>query len=340
MPRVSVVCASYNHEQYVRAAIDSVLTQSFGDFELIVVDDGSADGTVAAIRAVADPRLSVATLPRNVGACIALNHAVLRAQGEYVAVLNSDDLFLPGKLERQVAFLDAQPDIGAVFSPAVLIGEDGEPFTGEGHKDSVLLSAENRTRHGWLRSLFYDGNSLCHPSVLIRRRIYKEIGPYNPGMAQLPDLEFWVRMLMRHQIHVLAEPLVAFRIRANQMNASAARPEVLARDAWEQLRVFEQYLALTPTEFEQVFPEAAGRNRELPVGWRLGRLALDLPRPAAVMFGLNAIYDALRQIRDPARIREFIALSGAYDPFAVTAPVSPDRLLAAPVMPPPARPVQ
>ena len=147
--------------------------------------------------------------------------------------------------------------------------------------------------------------------------------------------KFWVRLLLRHEIHVLAEPLVAFRIRANQMNASAARPEVLARDAWEQLRVFEQYLALSPAEFEQVFLEAAGRNRELPVGWRLGRLALDLPRPAAVMFGLEAIYDALRRIRDPARIREFIALSGAYDPFAVTAPVSPDRLLAAPVMPPP-----
>jgi glycosyltransferase involved in cell wall biosynthesis len=335
MPRVSVVCASFNHEKYVRAAIDSVLTQSFGDFELIVIDDCSADGTVAALRAVADPRLSVAVLPRNLGACIALNHAVHRARGEYVAVLNSDDLFLPGRLERQVAFLDAQPNVGAVFTPAVLIGEDGEPHDGEGHKDSILLRAENRTRHEWLRWMFYNGNALCHPSVLLRRSIYQQIGPYNPALAQLPDLEFWVRLLLHYEIHVLAEPLVAFRIRANQMNASAARPEVLARDAWEQLRVLEQYLALSPAEFEQVFPEAAERQRELPVGWRLGRLALNVPRPAAMLFGLNSMYEALRQIRDPVRIREFIALSGAFDPFAVTAPVSPDRALVAPSTPPP-----
>src|SRR5437667_69069 len=133
MPKVSVVCASFNHEKFVRDAIMSVLTQSFQDFELLITDDGSADDTVAAIRAIDDPRIALAAFPRNYGACIALNHAVARAKGQYVAVLNSDDLFLPGKLERQVAFLDAHPDIGAVFANQTFIGEDGKALGNEGH---------------------------------------------------------------------------------------------------------------------------------------------------------------------------------------------------------------
>lgn len=329
-PRVSVICASYNHERYVEAAIRSVLAQSFADFELIVVDDGSSDGTAARVASIADPRLSLHVLPRNEGACAAMNHAIRRARGEYVAVLNSDDLFLPGKLERQVAVLDAEPGVGAVFTHPTFIDERGAPLDDAKHKDTVLLRTRDQPRRAWLRQLFREGNCLCHPSVLIRRRVYDDVGLLEPAMAQLPDLDLWVRVLQRFEIRVLAEPYVAFRIRDNQANASAARPDVLVRDAFEQRLVLRRYLALPDDEVERVFPEAPAGDRGMPVAWRIGRLALELKRPAAVQFGLEAMFDALQGVVDPARHREFIAVSGTFDPLGTLAPLPPDRRLAPP----------
>src|SRR6267142_4516637 len=121
MPKISVVIASYNHEKYVRAAIESVLSQSFQDFEILVTDDGSVDRTVAEVRAITDPRLSLVALPHNGGACAAINASILRAAGEYVAILNSDDVFLPGKLERQVRYLDGNSGVAAVFTRPMFI---------------------------------------------------------------------------------------------------------------------------------------------------------------------------------------------------------------------------
>src|SRR5205085_10865699 len=167
------------------------------------------------------------------GACAAMNHAIRRARGEYVAVLNSDDVFLPGKLARQVAVLDAEPRVAAVFTHPTFIDERGAPLEDDAHKDTVLVRTRDQSRHEWLRQLFRTRNCLCHPSVLIRRRVYDEVGLLDPAMAQLPDLDLWVRVLLRHEIRVIAEPYVAFRIRDNQANASAARPDVLVRDAFE-----------------------------------------------------------------------------------------------------------
>ena len=100
-PRVSVVIASYRHAAYVRDCLASVLEQSFQDFEIVITDDGSGDGTVEAIRSVADPRIRLEVLPANRGACVALNRGLRRARGQYIAILNSDDLFVAGRLQRQ-----------------------------------------------------------------------------------------------------------------------------------------------------------------------------------------------------------------------------------------------
>jgi glycosyltransferase involved in cell wall biosynthesis len=328
MPRISVVIASYNHEKYVRAAIESVLAQSFQDFEILVTDDGSIDRTAAEVQAIAEPRLSLVALPRNGGACAAINATILRASGEYVAILNSDDVFLPGKLARQVRCLDENPGIAAVFTRPLFIGEDGRPYTGPEHRDSVLLHARNRPRHEWLRHFFFHGNALCHPSVLIRRRCYEDVGLYNPALAQLPDLEMWVRLLREHDIHLIEEPLVGFRVRDNAMNASAARPEVIVRDQWEWLRVLEQYLNLDERLLAQVFPEIASRAGRAPIAWLVAKLALQDGSPAHVLFALNTMYKVVADGADGARCRAFIGVTGNYDPFGMLGHLSENRALS------------
>jgi glycosyltransferase involved in cell wall biosynthesis len=328
VPKVSVVIASYNHEKYVRASIESVLSQSFQDFEILVTDDGSTDGTVAEVGAIADSRVSLVVLPRNGGACAALNASIRRATGEYVAILNSDDLFMPGKLAKQVRCLDENRGVAAVFTHPVFIGEDGRSDVQPDDRNSVLVNARNKPRPEWLRYFFFHGNALCHPSVLVRRRCYEEIGLYNPALAQLPDLEMWVRLLRKHEIYLIEEPLVGFRIRENQMNASAARPDVIVRDQWEWLRVLEQYLKLDDAMLAQVFPGIASRLGRVPTPWLLAQLALRDGDPAHVLFALETMYKVVADGSDAARCRRFIEATGSFDPFGMVDQPAKHRAIA------------
>jgi glycosyltransferase involved in cell wall biosynthesis len=251
--------ASFNHEKYVRAALESALAQSFQDLEIIVTDDGSRDGTADEIRSIRDARVSLEVLPENRGGCFAKNACIRRSRGEYIANLNSDDLFLPGKLERQVRFLDAHPEVGAVFGYPLFINESGQHLGDAETFYGGIFNVENRTRTQWLRHFFLVGNCLCHPTVLIRRRCYEELGYYDPALAQLPDLDMWVRLAQRYEIHLMKEPLIAFRILNNNRNASAPRPEVAVRLTWEWRRVLERYMTLDERAIVEVFPELAGR---------------------------------------------------------------------------------
>jgi glycosyltransferase involved in cell wall biosynthesis len=369
MPKISVIIPSYNHAKFVRATIDSVLSQSFQDLEVIVTDDHSTDATAQEVRAIADARVSFAELPRNCGVCVAGNASIQRSTGEYVANLSSDDLFLPGKLERQAKFLDAHADVGAVFGYPIFIDASGGELPDDATFYGSVFRVRNRPREHWLRHLFLHGNMLCSSTALVRRSCYDDIGLLNPALAQVPDLEIWVRLLKRYQIHVIEEPVAAFRILDEEKNASAPRPEGTVRLHWELRKVLEQYLDLERTEFAKVFPEFAAyvlrapksgwfaafarrilerylgrrdklpdaRNTQssttpdqpLPVAWCLAQIALEVGRPAHVLFALDAMYGVLGEMGDNARYREFIKLTGSYDPFGVLSKLPTNRALNA-----------
>lgn len=321
-PLISVVVASYNHQAYVQACLQSVLDQDFQDFEIVVTDDGSSDETVARIQALQDPRIRLKVLPHNRGACIALNDAILRARGRFIAVLNSDDYFLPGKLGQQLAYLQAHPQVGAVFGLPAFINEQGEVFDDPAHRDHNAFVAGERTRHQWLRHFFDEGNALCHPTVLIRREVYDRLGLYDPRLAQVPDLDMWIRLASHTGLHVMPQALTAFRVRDGLQNASAGRPEVIVRDAWERARILRHYLALPDAELLQVFPEFAAQTE--PLHEQLARYALTKPYPFFHRFALDAWFDSLPGGHPPEAMlqalqtrpqawREFIAHTGQVD---------------------------
>jgi glycosyltransferase involved in cell wall biosynthesis len=116
--KVSVIMTSYNHEQFVAAAIQSVLDQTFHDWELVIRDDGSTDGTSQVIASFDDPRIRYLGSGSNLGASLSANVCIEAARAPYVAILCSDDIFLPEKLARQVEFLDEHPEVAALFSNA------------------------------------------------------------------------------------------------------------------------------------------------------------------------------------------------------------------------------
>ena len=256
MPKVSVLIASYNHEKYIGYAIQSVLGQTYQDFEIVIVDDGSKDNSVEVIRSFTDPRIRLICFEQNQGACTAAKRLLQEAKGEYIAILNSDDAFLPEKLAKQVDFLDRNDKYGAVFSYAQIIDEAGEIFTDENHFYSKIFVQENKSRHEWLRYFFYNGNCLCHPSIMIRSECYESVGFYDERYYQLPDFDFWIRLCLKYEIYIIPENLIEFRVRENEANASGDNYTTKIRCNNELVSVLERFLLIkSEKEFLDVFPD-------------------------------------------------------------------------------------
>lgn len=293
MPRVTVILTSLNHSRFIADAIQSVLDQTFSDFELFVIDDFSEDNSWEVIQSFSDPRIVAIQNSKRMRGAYGINQIIGKlARGEFVAIHHSDDLFLPQKLEKQVAFLDAHPAFGAVFSHANIINEEGAPFTDPDHFYSSIFRQQNRTRFEWLRHFFFQGNCLCHPSVLARRSAYLNTGLYDRRLGQLPDFDMWIRMCLQYEIHILDEPLVKFRVRDGEANQSGQRQETMARDRNEWPQVLRNFTKInTEQELHAIFPEI--RNRfpaESPLGYQLAILAIETESDVKQAFGLNLLY--------------------------------------------------
>ena len=330
MPRVSVIIPSYNHEKYVAESLNSVFSQTYQDFEIIITDDGSQDRTVEVIKQFNDPRIKLFCFSQNQGAVVAANHCIQNAQGEFIALLNSDDVFKPQKLEVQVKFLDENSNIGAVFSQAQFIGENSQVLTIVNYEN---FDKENRTRFEWLNYFFYHGNCLCHPSILIRKECYDNIGLYDPRLAQLPDFEFWIRLCQKYEIFVLPEKLVKFRIRDNEANASAYTTESRRRIYIEYPMVFQQYLNSSILDnLEKVFPEAIPKewskhysnDFDILGYYLIANLCLESKISSINYLGINIMYDLLSDsnfmdhelIKQKLNYTDLIKISGNYEIFS------------------------
>lgn len=247
MTQVSVIMPSYNHSRFIKDAIESVLSQSMGDLELIIVDDGSRDNSNEIVAAIRDDRVIHIPLEKNVGACEAMNIALDRCQSEFVAVCNSDDIWEKNKLELQLQQIKLMPNVGAVFSDVVWVNDEGEELSGSSLPHFSRTFAEgNRSRFGWLKYLIECGNHLCHPSVLIRRSIYNIVGNYDNMLRQLPDLAMWLKVLQLTEIHVMSDRLVRFRIHDNNTSQQS--------DA-NKARTWREHTLIAKTFFTEVTPD-------------------------------------------------------------------------------------
>ena len=250
MTDISVIVPSYNHADHVIDAVASVLNQTAPIREVIVVDDASSDASLLRLRQLDDPRLRIIALERNTGGGEALNVGIRASSHPLIAICNSDDLWEPAKLERQLPWLEQNPDIGAVFTDVSWIGKYGEELEDTGAAGEIFR-VRNRSRHAWIKRLLENGNCFCHPSVLIRRSVYDKVGLYDNRLRQLPDYKMWLALLMHTELHVLDEKLVRFRIHDN---TSAPSPSASTRDRNECFDILLDLMAnMTSDDFFPAF---------------------------------------------------------------------------------------
>ncbi len=203
-PAVSVILPAYNCEKFIGKAIQSMLQQTFPDFELIIVNDGSSDKTETVIYGFNDPRIIYHKNPENKGLIYSLNRAIELADGKYIARMDSDDISLPGRLEKQKAFLDKSPHISVAATTIDFINQNEEKI-GQWDLDRQTITAEQIEKQ-----MPYE-NCIAHPTVMIRSEVLKTF-KYKNYQKNIEDYDLWLRLLnRRYQIEKINEPLLLYR---------------------------------------------------------------------------------------------------------------------------------
>ncbi|MEA2720295.1 MAG: hypothetical protein QOJ39_2159 [Candidatus Eremiobacteraeota bacterium] len=227
-PVVSCILPVHDGEAYVREAIDSILAQTFADFELIVVDDVSSDRTPEILAAVRDPRLRVVRSDTKGGIAGSCNRAITLARGRYVARMDHDDISLPRRFARQVAFLDAHPDVA-------ICGTWVRMFSGGWRRDRKLEPDSER-----IRCLFLMFNVLSHPSVMIRRNVLERHAlRYDESFESAEDYDLWTRTSWVSKLSNIPDVLLLHRVHPAQIS-QRGKPRQLDEAGFVRSRELER----------------------------------------------------------------------------------------------------
>lgn len=251
MPRVSVVIPAYNAVRFLPETVASALSQTWRDFEIIVVDDGSTDGTDAWAARHPDRRVRLIRQP-NRGAATARNRGIAAATGDYIALLDADDLWEPTKLEQQVALLDCRPEVGLVHTAVCYIDENG----GETGRMLDTYGDGDVWREVVLHMLVR-----CGSTPLVRRECFETVGVFDTDLSFAEDWDMWVRISARYHFAVIHKPMVLYR----QHNANMTKGYQVIAPNLE--RVLERAFRNAPRKTGTLKRKAYGRAY-LFAAWR------------------------------------------------------------------------
>ena len=237
MATISVVTPTYNRARFLPEAVASVLAQTYADLELIIVDDGSVDETREVLEPFwADGRVRY-FYQENRGQSHARNLALKQAKGDFIAFLDSDDLWSPDKLEKQLAVLLEKPEVDIVHGDEAIIDENG-----------VVISRENMRRYsGKITQRLLADNSVSITTALVRRRCFDEMGGFDTSVGVADDYELWLRFSARYCFHYEPGIVASYRVMADQISSDKRR-----RFAANE-RIIQKFLArygdvLSPSE--------------------------------------------------------------------------------------------
>ena len=199
----------YNEEKYLEEAIESILTQTFTDFELIIVNDGSTDSSLETIKRYNDRRIKLINNSKNLGIAKSLNIALKEAKGKYIARQDADDVSLPNRLEEQLKYLEANLEVGVVGTNVYNIREDG-----------TVVGSSSLDLEPTFEKLL-KGNRIVHGSVMVRKHVLEEHNYYNEDFLCSQDYELWLRISKEYVIKNIKNPL--YKLRSHKGRLSTER---------------------------------------------------------------------------------------------------------------------
>jgi glycosyltransferase involved in cell wall biosynthesis len=205
-PLISVIIPTRNAEKFIREAVESIILQSYSHLQILILDDASSDGTLNIVEKLADPRIEIYRSSVNKGQSYQLNLGIAYSRGDYISIMHADDVAKSDKLEKQLGFLNDNPEVGICGCHVNLIGDKEGLWTYPLHnrecKDMLLNSVP-----------------FAHPAVLFRKSVLEKIpNPYDPEMVAAEDYDLWVRLAGTTEFGNLQEPLLNYRIHSQQLS--------------------------------------------------------------------------------------------------------------------------
>lgn len=243
---VSVFINAYNSEKFILETVNSVLNQTYKNIQLIVIDDCSTDNTYELLKTVNDERLEIYKNNINMGISYTCNRGIAACRGEYIAHTDSDDVWVPDKIEKQLRFLEENPEYGACFSYVDIIDNDGNICEKSEPDFKKIFSAENMPQAEMFRYFIENPNRICHSTMLARSQIMKIVGYHRLSTKFLHDYDYWLRMLSICPIYILQEPLIKYRVH-NSNNSSMNEKKWIAHDN-ELLYILDSAIENCPDE--------------------------------------------------------------------------------------------
>ena len=216
-PKVSVVMSVCDGERYLHDSVESICNQTLDDFELIVVDDGSTDGTwqILSEYAARDSRVSLIRNEQNVGLTKSLNKALALVRGQYVARHDADDLAFPSRLEQQVRFLDEHVEVGLIGASSYVVDEHGRVV-------DIYRVPSTDVEIRW-RMLF--SNPFIHCTIMFRSSLVEQVGSYDEKIRFAQDYDYWVRIAEVCQLFNIARPLASWRLNTRSISQTRGRSQ-------------------------------------------------------------------------------------------------------------------
>lgn len=271
-PLVTVVMAVHNNVEFIDEAVTSVLQQSWRNLEVLVVLDAPTDGTDRAISGFEDPRLRVIKNECNLGQTASLKRGFQEAKGSYVARLDGDDIALPGRVEKQVNFLESHPEVG-------LLGGGCEVIDASGRHLGSLRWPETDLQIRWMSLL---ANPFGHPTVMLRRDVLDRHGfNYDETYESAQDYDLWTRVIAATNVANLPEPLILYRVHSDSITTKKRETQLRNHDAIA-LRTVRQQLpefAVSPallSEMRELFVGGTGCAKSFPRSHQIGLMTLYL----------------------------------------------------------------
>lgn len=216
LPAISVAMSVYNGERFLAPAIESILAQTFSDFEFLILDDGSGDGTRGIIETYAARDARIRPIIReNRGLVASLNQLVDEARAPIVARMDADDICMPERFARQIAFLAGHPDHGVVGCWSEDIDEHGNSY-------SVVAPEHPDTHEGFLKAIENGWPLLCHPAVMYRRDLVLSVGGYHAAFRHCEDLDLWLRLAGVTKLCSIPERMIRYRHYDEQVSSRHA----------------------------------------------------------------------------------------------------------------------
>jgi len=197
-PKISVIMSVYNGEGYLREAVESILNQTFTDFEFIIVNDGSTDGSLEIIQSYKDERIKVINNGENIGLTKSLNKALKQARGEYIARQDADDISLSNRFEEQIKYFEEHPEVSLLGTSIYSIDKDGKIV---GKRIALANPVKQLSK----------GNQFSHGSVMVKKGVVDQLGGYNELIKYSQDYELWLRIAKHYEVRNLTQVLCEMR---------------------------------------------------------------------------------------------------------------------------------